>query len=180
MCTHISLMHYCLGSSRGNRGHAGEKRIFSGSIAHALHEMVHGFMHDYPMHDISNHKLLSKKKQTSSHAPSTWYPRGAATNRALTKPVSSLQLVTEDTTRLPRLEFPFAHTAASRLTASSFLLGTFPSDAPSSNNKTAVFGCPPQVRNSGIGQSADGPYSPHGSYASPQGRGISCTPPFID
>ena len=30
-------MHYCLGSSRGNRGHAGEKKIFSGSIAHALH-----------------------------------------------------------------------------------------------------------------------------------------------
>ena len=122
-----------------------------------------------------NHKPLSKKAA---------YPRmprlpGTLKERQLTErslnPSHPCRLAacSRKNHEVARLEFPCApFIAASRLTASSFLLGTFPSDAPSSNNTTAVFGCPPRFKSSGIAQSADGPYSPHGSYASPQGRGI--------
>ena len=120
MCTHISLMHDCLGSSRGNRGHAGEKKDASGSIAHALHEMVHGFMHDYPMHDISNHKPRSEK--LSSHPRMPRLP-GTLEVRQL-KPEPSLnpshpcsvQLVAEkiqNSTRPSRIPFRTLHSRVS-------------------------------------------------------------------
>ena len=50
--THISLMHHCLGIVKRKTGVAAGEKDFSGLIAHAM------FMHDYPMHDISNQKPL--------------------------------------------------------------------------------------------------------------------------
>ena len=75
--------------------------------------MVHGFMHDYPMHDISNHKLLSTVKKSTflrmPHLPGTLEERKL--NRGVTEPVLSLQQNPrglEGPSRIPFLNFTAA------------------------------------------------------------------------